>query len=773
MAVLLLPLSFVLTFFSLQLHDISSSLRANFLRASVIWGAALIFSAEFLSLFQSLTFEWLLTLWGLYCLFLAAFIFTRFKDNASGVQNLLKPVPFVRSEKIFLGVIGIIILLIGFITFKSPPNTWDSMTYHMPRVGHWMQNHSLALYPTAIIRQVALTPGAEIIILQFQILSGGDHWANFPQWFSFIGCIIGASLIARQLGGSQRAQVLTAVLSATIPMGILQSSGTQNDYVAAFWLTCLVYFLIELKKNLRQTQGIIFTGLTLGLAMVTKLTAYIYAPVFGVWFLVNSFKAGWKKCLRDLALILFLAVLINAGHYTRQIKLMKQLTGPIIEVKEAVNKVYTPQVVISNIVRNIGIHIPTPIDPLNALMEKGIYALHELLKIDMTDPRFAYGEHAFHVGEVNFHEDYAGNLLHIIAVFAALFMLLGRKTPPSASDTITLKLYFALVGLAFLMFCTVLKWQPWHSRLMFPLFILIAPAVGVVFSNIRNPKIPVVIATVFLLCAMPWVFNNKSRSFFKRRNIFNSSRVEQQFYNKHGYMPSYVRAVQEARESGCSEIGLLIGPDSWEYPIWTLLYQDKKPFRLEHINVDNIKNYSPSAYPLEKFSPCAILNDSFQSPSTMTFDGRNFVKTRHLAYMGVYLQDDSGELAQRSLLFHLNKTLELSSVVNMFINQSKADNMLNAEEIGQMMRLREEQLAEARQVDQQQLDKMLPGFGKIFNETYLTGLELFVKGYLDKNKAAYDQGQLLLLQWESWVNQNKDKLRTVFDALTQKLQSGP
>jgi hypothetical protein len=44
----------------------------------------------------------------------------------------------------------------------TPPNMYDSMTYHMSRVVHWIQNGSLAHYPTSIGRQLFLPPGAEL-----------------------------------------------------------------------------------------------------------------------------------------------------------------------------------------------------------------------------------------------------------------------------------------------------------------------------------------------------------------------------------------------------------------------------------------------------------------------------------------------------------------------------------------------------------------------------------------------------------------------------------
>jgi hypothetical protein len=87
--------------------------------------------------------------------------------------------------------IGLIFVLTGLIAIVSPANTWDSMTYHMSRVVHWIQNQGLAHYPTSILRQLHQNPWAEIAILHFQILSNGDRFANLIQWLSMIGASMG------------------------------------------------------------------------------------------------------------------------------------------------------------------------------------------------------------------------------------------------------------------------------------------------------------------------------------------------------------------------------------------------------------------------------------------------------------------------------------------------------------------------------------------------------------------------------------------------------
>ena len=104
----------------------------------------------------------------------------------------------------------------------------------MAQVRHWIQQQSVAHYPTHITRQLFSNPWAEFTIAHLFLLTGTDRLANSVQWFSMVGSLIAVSLIAARLGADKRGEVLAAVVAATIPMGILQASSTQNDYVTAF-----------------------------------------------------------------------------------------------------------------------------------------------------------------------------------------------------------------------------------------------------------------------------------------------------------------------------------------------------------------------------------------------------------------------------------------------------------------------------------------------------------------------------------------------------------
>src|SRR5688572_10806102 len=79
-------------------------------------------------------------------------------------------------------LIGGVLLVLAAIAWTAPPNTWDSMTYHLTRVMHWKVNASVAFYPTHIPRELYQHPFAEILILHTVLLSGGDRLANLPQF---------------------------------------------------------------------------------------------------------------------------------------------------------------------------------------------------------------------------------------------------------------------------------------------------------------------------------------------------------------------------------------------------------------------------------------------------------------------------------------------------------------------------------------------------------------------------------------------------------------
>ena len=118
----------------------------------------------------------------------------------------------------------------------------------LPRIEHWIQNRSLDFYLTAIDRQLMLPDFAETLILQLRLLSGGDRLDNIVQWLAGAGSVILVGRIALALGASRRGVALARLTAATLPIGILESTSTQNDLVVTFFLMCTAERLLAWRQ---------------------------------------------------------------------------------------------------------------------------------------------------------------------------------------------------------------------------------------------------------------------------------------------------------------------------------------------------------------------------------------------------------------------------------------------------------------------------------------------------------------------------------------------
>ncbi len=616
-------LCFVLIFLNICKRSDRSDWRSSLLGASVTWGVLLTAITEALSALQALTFEWLLGAWGAVGIGLAA-IYIR--PNKGKLRLPVIPaVPLSQS----LPVVGVslIVAAVGVIALLAPPNNTDSMVYHMSRVVHWIQNRSVAFYPTHITRQLHHNPWAEFAIMNLQVLSSGDRFANLPQWFSMSGSLVAVTLIARLLGAGADGQALAAVIAATLPMGILQGSSTQNDYVASFWLACLVYYVLEATVNRRQGPIVVLgAGAALGLAILTKSTAYIFALPFLVWFFFSSPRhIRWKSTLA----VGCVAMCLNLGHYWRNLDLYGIPLGPRhggrVAVSSYVNDAFTASALTSNVVRNIALHIGTPFTTLNSATESAIRELHSILGIDADDPRTTWAGMKFRMRIMSNHEDRAGNPLHLALIMLSVGL---AATLAKRRENRDLLPYASALVVAFVLFIACLKWQPWHSRLHLPLFVLWSPLIGSVVSRSVSRKWVTSLAAILLLAAIPWVFYNKSRPLLESRtllathDITTTARIDQYFVNLSRLKDAYLRAAGFLRSRGCSQIGLTIDENDAEYLVLMAIYHTgNDAVRLEHVDVQNVSAVKSTIAPFNDFRPCAVISTRPDADREMTIRG--------------------------------------------------------------------------------------------------------------------------------------------------------
>lgn len=620
---LILPISAFILFAFFLFKITSFGKRLIFVWSALIWTLCAVSLVEVLSVFHCLTQGFVVGGWGLVILvILGCWIFLNKK-------SLLNRPPLVGTLSFWewagLIVTAFIICAIGINAILAAPNNWDSMTYHLPRVIHWIQNQSVEHYPTHILRQLYQPPGAEFLILHLQILTGGDRFANCVQWFCLLGSVLVLSLLAVELGVGRIGQILVGLLTVTIPMAILQGSSTQNDVVVGFWLACFVYFAVRLLKTFEPTRqrwlDVLGAALSLAFALLTKGSAYLFAiPVLVLFVLFGVFKKR-KMLLRDIAIIVLVCLIVNAGFYRRNIKLFG---APISTGTENyVNQGNVLRNIALNVIRNASLHLATPIPQVNQFIKQRILALQTSIS-DSKDNSWS----DFDILMPTTSEDVAGNPLHFLLIlFAFATVILSRKF------LFLHRVYIGMIFAGFIVFCALLKWQLFHSRLHLPLFLLSMPIVALVFERMKFRWVIGLISMALVLAAAWPLFYNERHPLIGKKNVFNMSRLEQYFsYRKFMALP-YLLSVKYAASHADSDIGLLLGPDDWEYPLWVLLKRENPHLRIRHSGVENI---SKTLMIQRDSTVSVVISEVDNPPNRLILNEQIYLKQQQFAFMSVY-----------------------------------------------------------------------------------------------------------------------------------------
>jgi hypothetical protein len=147
------------------------------------------------------------------------------------------------------------------------------------------------------------------------------------------------------------------------------------------------------------------------------------------------------------------------------------------------------------------------------------------------------------------------------------------------------------------LFSFALRWQPWHSRLHLPIFVLALPSIALAADRYLSRATAALLPILLLIQVTPFLFYNGTRPVLGPQSVFLRDRVDQIFVARQELQASY-RAVSSALLSrDCGRVGLMMyDGDTWEYPLWVLT-GDRLTF--EHVLVQNqsATSKSPSTPP--------------------------------------------------------------------------------------------------------------------------------------------------------------------------------
>ena len=578
------------------------SWRQRILRAAILFGVLVTAITESLSLLHALTFWGLTAAWGTVLLALGTWTFRH-----GGLQFLPRiALPRQKLDRWLLAGLAVVILATGLVAILAPVQTPDSLSYHMSRVAHWAQDASVAHFATGIERQLFMSPLAEYVSLQVFVLGQGDGLINLPNWLVFVALAVAASWLACQLGANSTGQILAALFSASVPIAIAQASSTTTDLMAAFWVACLATEALALVQRKDNRFGLVFTGLSAGLAVLTKPTGAVFAlPFLGwaAWAVLR--RDGWRRAV-GLTLVVGVSVLaLNAGIFSRNLALYGQPLGPTEVIQYHANQVFSPGVLASNLVRNLAVHLGT-IGPLNRLVMQGVEGIHRLIGLDSSDPRTSLTAPFVVMAPRN--EDIIGNLVPLLLFLAAcLGWLVRRKNSPEDAG------WFALcLWAGFLIFSLTNRWQLFATRLQLPFFMLAAPFSAVIMIRFLPRSWISLLAVLTFVSALPWTFSLFTRPILPipgwtdSRSILNSNRDASMFRSVGVDQDYYQEVAAEIRAAGCRDVQLVLRGDDPEYLWWKALGGGRKwGMEIEW----RVSNTPSAALSKPDFIPCAAIMD--------------------------------------------------------------------------------------------------------------------------------------------------------------------
>jgi hypothetical protein len=566
---------------------LGGDVREALLIAGILCGVWLVAGTELLSLGHLLGFVPLLTWWGALVGGLAWLVVRRRRELRGWL-------PSVRSLGLAeWGLAGGCLLLLSLAALcavRMPPHNGDSLMYHLPRQLRWLQQGSVAHFPTHDLRQLQMPPYAEFAGLHLMILVGNDSWVNLVQWLALLQTMVAVSLIARELGLALRGQLLAALFVATVPMAYVQASSPKNDLVVSLWLCAGTWLSMRLwTRPACSLFQLVLTGLAFGLLFLTKGTGqFLGLPVAlaGAAGLLWKHRSLWWQA----ALVTTAAVgLLNAGHWTRNtLAFGSLLPGDQIYGNED----HSPPALLGVAVRNGILHLATPSKKLNAQLTKSVVKIHKWLGVDVDDRRTNFCQERFRL-EYSLLQGKVSAPGHVLlTLLVGVLIVVGRRRITGLATWV----YLALPLVCCLLFCALLKWQPWHARLELPIFCLLAVVLAYGCLHLLPKHGWMVCVASVLAVLVPVVLWTPARGLLARPGVLNSDRLSLFF----DLRPKLRRGAEAmaARVAGLRPRVIAFAGDAfgWEYGMERLFLkaQGRQPALFCPLDPNA---YNPPGYP--------------------------------------------------------------------------------------------------------------------------------------------------------------------------------
>lgn len=601
----------------------------------ILYTTVVYFCSELLSLFNRLEYRDLVFSYGIILLILGSligiFVYRNYRNKKQiklQLKNLLKN---HRREALFW-----ILVFIGFgivfLSINTVPYNWDSMTYHLPRLTQWMQNKSVAHYATGDIRQVTSPVLAELMNLQVYIFTGGqDQYLNLLQTCSYLTNASLIYFIAEKLKAKKQYCYLVSLMFMSMPIAFGEALTTQVDHFSTLWLLLFVYYLLDLLQTEVQLAWnkdilwkVVLLSFCIGFGYLAKPSVLIGMFLFSLWLLYTVIRR--KDSFVEVAKLILVAVgiiiVIVLPEIGRNLVTFGAVSAPVAGARQMIGTLH-PLYVFVNGLKNLGMNLPNTYFSWGGMVEYGIYWISYLLGVEINDTAIAEDGRVFFLHQAGeYGHDIAINPLIIIVMFCMilwLFHTILKKAKLEISGQ-----YVVLSIISFLIFCCILRWEPFVTRYMLSYLALLCPAAAVWLTKIRKGSTSSSIYGIILfLCIVELLQLSEYHTNIMAEQKQWENTMAGYFSTRSQERDNYLVLKEILEEESFRSLGLLLSVDTYEYPIWKMV---KDGTVVQNVCVEN----ETSRYKDHGFLPEAIVIIKRDPENLSSFGEGTYLKYREV-----------------------------------------------------------------------------------------------------------------------------------------------
>ena len=239
--------------------------------------------------------------------------------DPSGLTEGLRAVVDSRVLIALASVVGAVWAYQAVLAVTVPANTWDALTYHLSRVASWFHHGGVFWIPHAPTDRLnEFQPNAEELVLALVAVARAPWPFAIPQFLAGCVLIVATGVSSRALGFSREASAFAMLVTATVPMVVLQATTAQNDLVAAALVGCAAALILQ-----GGNRPLVIAGIAVGVAAGVKLTVLLVVPVLALLAL----SWGWRG-LRTLGVAAVVPLLtVGSAGLWRNIQHTGHLLG--------------------------------------------------------------------------------------------------------------------------------------------------------------------------------------------------------------------------------------------------------------------------------------------------------------------------------------------------------------------------------------------------------------------------------------------------------------